>query len=205
MNIVIVGYSGHGYTAIDNFISNGHMVIGYVDSEEKKNNPYGLDYFGSENSDKAIEAISKNNYFVSIGDATIRERITNSIFEITKIKPVNCIHKNVVLNSHINFGYGIYLGAGTIVNSNARIENGVICNTGSIIDHEVILSDYSFVGPGSTLCGNVKVGSKSFIGANSTIIPGIIIGDNVTVGAGSVVIRNLDSNCKVAGNPAKGI
>ena len=36
-----------------------------------------------------------------------------------------------------------------------------------------------------------------------TIIGPVHIGDNVIIGAGSVVVKDVPSNCVVAGNPAK--
>lgn len=47
------------------------------------------------------------------------------------------------------------------------------------------------------------IGNNVQIGANAVIIGGIVIGDNVIVGAGAVVVKNVESNCIVAGNPAK--
>ena len=47
------------------------------------------------------------------------------------------------------------------------------------------------------------MGESSFIGANSTIIQTIEVGKECIIGAGSVVIRNINSNTKVVGNPAK--
>ena len=41
------------------------------------------------------------------------------------------------------------------------------------------------------------------IGIGAMIMPGIKIGDEVIVGAGSVVVKDVPSNCIVAGNPAK--
>ena len=38
---------------------------------------------------------------------------------------------------------------------------------------------------------------------NCLILGGITVGDNVIVGAGSVVVKDVPSNCVVAGNPAK--
>ncbi|WP_339634911.1 DapH/DapD/GlmU-related protein [Bizionia echini] len=47
------------------------------------------------------------------------------------------------------------------------------------------------------------IGDNVTVGANVVIIGAIIIGDNVTIGAGSVVVKDVPSNCVVAGNPAK--
>lgn len=46
------------------------------------------------------------------------------------------------------------------------------------------------------------IGNNVSLGANVTILGNIIIGDNVIVGAGSVVVKDVQSNCVVAGNPA---
>ncbi len=47
------------------------------------------------------------------------------------------------------------------------------------------------------------IGNNVEVGANVVIIGDIEIGDNVIIGAGSVVVKNVPSNCVVAGNPAK--
>lgn len=49
----------------------------------------------------------------------------------------------------------------------------------------------------------VTIGHNVWIGGSVTILPGVTIGDNVTVGAGSVVTKDVDSDCVVAGNPAR--
>tara|TARA_Y100000815_G_scaffold159365_1_gene144712 strand:- start:5931 stop:6215 length:285 start_codon:yes stop_codon:yes gene_type:complete len=48
-----------------------------------------------------------------------------------------------------------------------------------------------------------KIGDDVKLYTNATIIGGITIGDNVVVGAGSVVVKDVPSNCIIAGNPAK--
>lgn len=48
-----------------------------------------------------------------------------------------------------------------------------------------------------------KIGNNVSLGANVTIVGHVHIGDNVVVGAGAVVVKDVPSNCVVAGNPAK--
>jgi len=47
------------------------------------------------------------------------------------------------------------------------------------------------------------IGNNVVIYANAVVVNGITIGDNVTIGAGAVVLNDVESNCVVAGNPAK--
>ncbi|MCD8183575.1 MAG: serine acetyltransferase [Bacteroides sp.] len=47
------------------------------------------------------------------------------------------------------------------------------------------------------------IGDNVSLGANVTIIGNVSIGNNVIVGAGSVVVKDVPSNCVVAGNPAR--
>lgn len=51
--------------------------------------------------------------------------------------------------------------------------------------------------------GRPVIGNNVSLGANVTIIGDVHIGDNVVVGAGAVVVKDVPSNCVVAGNPAK--
>ena len=47
------------------------------------------------------------------------------------------------------------------------------------------------------------IGNNVTLGANVVIIGNVSIGDNVIIGAGSVVVKDVPSNCIVAGNPAR--
>lgn len=49
----------------------------------------------------------------------------------------------------------------------------------------------------------VFIGERCSIGTGSIIVGGVRIGDEVIVGAGSVVVKDVPSNCIVAGNPAR--
>lgn len=56
---------------------------------------------------------------------------------------------------------------------------------------------------GAKPSGRPVIGNNVSLGANVTIIGNVHIGDNVIVGAGAVVVKDVPSNCVVAGNPAK--
>jgi acetyltransferase-like isoleucine patch superfamily enzyme len=47
------------------------------------------------------------------------------------------------------------------------------------------------------------IGRNCFIGAHAIILPGVRVGDGSIVATGSVVTKDVESNCVVAGNPAR--
>ena len=201
--IALIGYSGHSYVVIDAFLSQNQRVTSYCEMKRNDLNPFKLDYLGVENHEDTIDLLRKFDYFIGIGDNTIRRNIYLKLVSALSFDPINAIHKTAVIADNSEIGNGVLIAGNATINPLSRIGNGVICNTGSIIEHENTLGDFVHIGPGAVLCGNVKVGSGSFIGANAVVKEGVIIGNNVLIGAGSVVIRNIPDNSKVVGNPQR--
>jgi sugar O-acyltransferase (sialic acid O-acetyltransferase NeuD family) len=201
--IILIGYSGHAYVAHGILTSTGKDVYAYFDNIAKKDNPFNLEYLGNENSEKAFLALSKNNFFIAIGDNHIRRKVYEHL-AIKNIYPINAIHTSAIIYSSATIGkYGVMISAGVIINPLSKIGNGVICNTGSIIEHDCIVEDFVHIAPGAILCGNVVVGENTFIGAGSVVKQGISIGKNVVIGAGSVIIKDIPDNATAYGNPAQ--
>ncbi len=201
--MILIGYSGHAYVVHAILESSGKKVYAYCDSNKKENNPFKLTYLGSEISEVGASALSNNNFFISIGNNNIRQKIYENL-EIRNLLPSNAIHNSAIIcKSAFIHENGVMISAGVIINPLTKIGRGVICNTGCIIEHECTISDFSHVGPGAILCGNVTVGENSFIGAGTVVRQGITIGKNVIIGAGSVVVKDISDNSTVMGCPAK--
>lgn len=201
--MIIIGYSGHSYVVCGIFNSINQKVTAYYDSDEKKYNPFNLQYLGNENTAEAQEALTKNNFFIAIGDNNIREKIYNHFSQKNKL-PTNAIHAKTVIDSTATIAAnGVMIAANATINPLVQIGIGVICNTNCSIDHECVIGDFAHIAPGAVLCGNVTVGTKTFIGANAVIKQGITIGNNCMIGAGAVVVKNVPDNTTVVGVPAK--
>jgi sugar O-acyltransferase (sialic acid O-acetyltransferase NeuD family) len=201
--MIIIGYSGHAFVICGIFNSINQKVIAYCDSEEKKYNPFNLQYLGNENTTQAQEAFTKNNFFIAIGDNTIREKIYHHLAQ-KKLLPTNAIHNTAVIDSSANIAaYGVMIAANATINPLVKIGKGVICNTNCSIDHECVINEFAHIAPGAVLCGNVTIGTKTFVGANAVIKQGIAIGNNCIIGAGAVVVKNVLDNTTVVGVPAK--
>lgn len=202
--LIIVGYSGHAYVVLDAAIKAGLKVVAYTETEEKRHNPFNLDYLGNE-SDIDFSFSDLNYGFVlGIGKNSVRERVARKIIDHGK-KLMSVIHPSAVIGSHVELGNGSFIAAGTMINPMVTIGKAVIINTGSIVEHECKIADAAHIAPGAVLAGNVTIGERTFVGANSVIKEGTVIGQDVVIGAGSVVLKDLKSGTKVVGNPASPI
>lgn len=196
--VIIIAYSGHAYVAIDALRLSGRTVTAYCDREEKKNNPYGLNYLGSENDTEAKTELTKSDYFVGVGDNTLRKKITL----LRERESATATHPRSVISDMTRIGDGCLLAANCVVNALAEIGRGAIINSGSIVEHECLIGNFAHVAPGAVLSGNVTVGEGAFVGAGSVVKQGVTIGAWAVVGAGAVVIHDVPAGATVVGNPA---
>jgi acetyltransferase-like isoleucine patch superfamily enzyme len=81
-----------------------------------------------------------------------------------------------------NYPRGVHVGEGTAINFGA-----------CILAHDTVRG----------LHVHTWIGRECNIGAQSMVMPGVRIGDNCVVAAASVVMKDVPSNCLVAGNPAR--
>jgi sugar O-acyltransferase (sialic acid O-acetyltransferase NeuD family) len=201
--VILIGYSGHAYVVAEVLELNHATVTGYLENEEKVNNPFNYRYLGSEKNEMLLQGLfhNKSLFVVALGDNVIRERIYNTLIK-KRYNSMNAIHPKAIVSNRNDLQDGIFIGAGAILNPFCKIKNGVIINSGAIVEHECIVGDFTHIAPGATLAGNVQIGKRSFIGANAIVKQGIIIGDDVVVGAGAVVLHNVADSTIVVGNPA---
>ena len=199
-DIIVIGYSGHGYVVVDIILSLDLRIKGYIDVGPKDNNPFNLDYLGDEEI-LLNEKHKLSKLFVAIGDNKVRKSIMER-FELTHTF-AKLQHKMSMTTSFCEFGEGSMQAAASVLNPMCQIGKGCIINTGAIIEHECVIGDYTHIAPGAVLAGNVSVGSLTFIGANAVVKQNVSIGNNVTIGAGSVIIQDVPDGVTVVGNPGR--
>lgn len=201
--MILIGYGGHGFVIYGILKAAGKSVTAYCDHEEKSYNPFKLFYCGPENSEKAQKSLTADEFFISVGNNTVRRNIYEHL-AAKQLFPINAIHPSSVISpdAYISSN-GVMIGAGVLINPLSQTGTGVICNTGCIIEHECIIGNFSHIGPGAILCGNIRVGAETFVGAGSVVREGITIGNKVIIGAGSVVVKNVPDNTTIMGCPAK--
>ncbi|MBI3519739.1 MAG: acetyltransferase [Bacteroidetes bacterium] len=203
-NIILVGYSGHGFVVADAAFESHMPLRFYADQKQVSINPYNLEYIGSEHDPDFSGWKGSFQYILGIGDNIIRQKVAARIIEKNQTI-LNVIHPLTSISKSVKMGVGNFVSKHTSINPLAVIGDFCILNTSSVIEHECILSNAVHVAPGAVLAGNVLVGENTFIGANAVIKQGIKIGKHVVIGAGSVVIKDIEDNAVYVGNPARKI
>lgn len=202
LEVILLGYSGHGYVVLEAALLNGVEILGYGEKMEVSNDPFSLKYLGDESLESFKYWASPKNYILGIGDNNTRTKVAQRVLE----HGGNCMtvtHPDSSISKMSSIGLGTFIARNVSVNPLVHIGNFVILNTSCSIDHECKIEDGAHIGPGAVLAGQVHVGPKAFIGANSVVKEGVSIGANAIIGAGSVVIMDVRENEKVVGNPAR--
>lgn len=203
--VAIIGYSGHALVVIETLQAMQRKVQVYFDREEKSNNPYLLQYLGSENRPDIKHLLATYDYFIGIGDNGIRKKVQDQLSQRLTALPTRAIHPSAVISPSAQIGYGVMIAPSVTINAQAEIRDGAICNTGCIIEHECQIGSFAHIAPGAVLAGTVRVGDLAFVGANAVVRQGITIGKRAVIGAGAVVVKDVPVRSIVVGNPAKPI
>lgn len=192
--ICLYGASGHG------------KVVKSVAS----NNDIEVEAFFDDNSElkefQGIKVVTSNKlpnfnlpFLISIGDNSIRKRISEKINKIF----TTLIHNKAVIDETVVIKVGTVIMPEAIINTDTSIGKHCIINTGAIIEHDCIIEDYVHISPNATITGGIKIGEGTHVGAGAVVIPNIKIGKWTTVGAGAVVVNDVPDYAVVVGNPAK--
>jgi sugar O-acyltransferase (sialic acid O-acetyltransferase NeuD family) len=204
MKIVIFGAGGHAKVVQEIFFLNGIEVTGFIDDDKKKQGTFimGLPVLGG--SELLPDLINRGitHIFPAIGDNRKRESVMKYASEIG-YDTLSAVHPSAIISPSATIGRGAFIGFGSIIVTEATLGEYVIVNTGASVGHECFIDSYSEISPGVRLAGQVRVGKYTRIGMGTSVIQCVTIGTDATLGAGSVVVRDIPSNTKAYGVPAK--
>ena len=109
----------------------------------------------------------------------------------------------------------VIIGNNVEIGCNNTIDRGSLSNTvigdGTFLDNQVHVAHNVKIGKNCIItaqvgfAGSSSLGNKVMIGGQAGISGHLVIGDNVKIGGGSGVIKNIPSNTKVMGYPARNI
>jgi sugar O-acyltransferase (sialic acid O-acetyltransferase NeuD family) len=200
--VVLVGYSGHGYVVADIAVASHMNLRYYTDKSKISKDPFDLSYLGFEGNSDYKFWDKDYSYILGIGDNLIRRKTANLLIS-KEVTLLNVIHHSASISTKVQVGIGNFISRNVSVNALATVGDFCILNTGCIIEHECMIENGVHIAPGAVLAGNVEIGENTFVGANTVIKQGVKIGRNVIIGAGSVILKDIADNKKIVGNPGK--
>ncbi len=121
-----------------------------------------------------------------------------------KIKNIRYPHiGSVIIGNNVEIGCNNTIDRGSL--SNTTIGDGTFLDNQVHIAHNVKIGKNCIITGQVGFAGSSLIGNRVMIGGQAGISGHIKIGDNVQIGGGSGVIKNITSNTKVMGYPAKNI
>lgn len=203
--VIIFGANELGKAAMAILESNGVVIYGFLDDDQKLHNESigEVVVLGSTDDDGFLKFIGKKcEAFVAFDNNKVRKSTVEMLKDRRKVMPMNAVHQKAYVDDAAAIGHGNFVNAGVNILANAKIGNHCIINSGATIDYSADLGDLVQIGAGSNINSEVKIEDEAFIGSGVTIVSGVTIGKGARVGAGSVVIADVKAGKTVFGNPA---
>ena len=115
------------------------------------------------------------------------------------------VYDNVLIMGDVTVGKNTKIGPNCILDGTGKLSIGDECSIAAgthIYTHHTVKRAISY-GKDDIEYAPTVIGNGVYIGPNCILQKGITIGDRVVIGAMSFVNKNIDSNQKFAGCPAK--
>ncbi len=203
--VIIFGSKGIANAALEIFHSNGIVVYGFLEDDEKNHGKEinSVSVLGSTDDHGYTKLIGqKCEAFIATDDNDLRREYVEYLNETRKVMPMNAVHQKALISDSFNIGHGNFINAGAILSNDGKMGNHNIVHSGVILEQDLEMGDFVQVGAGSIINSNVKIEDEVFIGSGVTIVSGVTIKKRARIGAGSVVVGDVEGGKTLFGNPA---
>ena len=203
--VIIFGAKGLAKPALEIFKSNGIVVYGILDDDEKLKDTeiFEIPVLGATDDHGFLKLIGqKCEAFIATDANEERKDLVSYLNETRKVMPMNALHSSASISEYGVIGHGNFINANAFIGADAKLGSHNLINSRVSIDHDVTIGDYVQIGAGSSINSGVEIENEVFIGSGVTIVSGVKVAEGARIGAGSVVVQNVNKGETVFGNPA---
>lgn len=141
-----------------------------------------------------------------MADVDTRRELLKKILPHVEVETVEILSPFIV-----DYGYNVFLGAGTFLNHNIYLMDCAEIRLGKKVFVGPNCGFYTAIHPfdvtkrneGFEMAKPINIGNNVWISADVSILPGVTIGDNCVIGAKSLVSKDIPSGVLAFGNPCK--
>jgi len=205
MDVVIYGAGGMGREIYDTLLSLNLRaptfdLIGYADDNAVKGAVVnGVPVLGGP---EILNGMSgKVGLILGMSNPAVRKMLHQRYRESFALPSI--IHPTAIISSFATLGEGVLIQSNCVVAANAKVGNCVMMNAHSGVGHDAQISDYCSIMSYCDIAGASVLGELSFVGTGAKIIPSISIAAGSYICAGSIVFKEVLTQSKLMGNPAK--
>ncbi len=201
-SLLIAGAGGHGKVVADIARSQGWQSLAFVDDCVPEGKLVsGLPVVGCLT--QADELIGQyTSAVVALGDNHLRMKWL-SYFQQQGFQLPFLVHSSAQMGFGVKLGAGTVVAPGVVINAEASIGRGCIINSGAVVEHDCELADGVHISPGACLGGGACVEALAWIGMGAQILPNMTVQADAMVAAGAVVTKQVDAGRCVMGVPAQ--
>jgi sugar O-acyltransferase (sialic acid O-acetyltransferase NeuD family) len=113
------------------------------------------------------------------------------------------IHPTAHVAVSATVGPGAIVGPGAVIGAGSIAREHAFLSRGTLVGHNVTIGPFARVQPGANVAGHVQLGADVTVGMAGVIVEHVSVGEGATVAAGAVVLRDVPSQTRVQGVPAR--
>lgn len=194
------GFLAHNYEKFNP----DFRILGFLDvnPEKPKKEFFGYEVFGDidclRNFPKGISVL------VGIANPVTKKKVVE---RINKYEPtfVSFIHERAWISQGVTLGKGVIIYPGVSINYASTIGDFATINMNCAIGHHCTISSFCALAPGVSLAGFTYLEESVDFGIGACSIQKVHVGEGAVIGGQGMLIRDVASQAKVVGVPARQI